>query len=188
MKGLQEDRNAESLPAEDRLVLTVAAFQFLLHMGCVFAGRDLRMLMPHSVSFLHDLMLIMAIYLLLAVAGRLSPARFRFTLRVGAIVCLFALALVLAGYPRFLREYLAFPVDIFATDAGSSKVFLNYVGLPAFWPVALAAVAGVFALVVPYRFRLRRRTLVVGGLFIVFVSLLSLVVPSPQPFLFSLRE
>lgn len=188
MKWLQEDKNTESLSAEARLVFIVAAFQFLLHLGCVFSGKDLRMLMPHLVSFLHDLMLITAVYLLFAVAGLKSPARFRFTLRIGAIVCLFALALVLAGYPRFLREYLAFPVNIFATDAGSSKVFLNYVGLPAFWPVALAAASGVFALVVPFRSLLGRRTLVFGGLFVILISLLSLAVPSPQPLLFSIRE
>jgi hypothetical protein len=188
MKLRREDKTTWSLPAEDRLVLIAAAFQFLLHMGCVLVEKDLRMFMPHLVSFLHDLMLIVAVYLLYAIARHFSPARFRFTLRIGAIVCFFALALVLASYPRFLRAYLAFPVNIFATDVGSSKVFLNYVGLPAFLPVALAAVTGVFALVVPFHLHFGRRTVVFGGVFIVLISLLSLVGPSPQPFLFSIQE
>jgi hypothetical protein len=126
LKLHREDKNNVSLSAEARLVLISAAFQFLLHMGCVFAEKDLRVLMPHLVSFLHDLLLILVVSLPFAVVRRLSPARFGFTLRIGAITCLFALILFLASYPRFLRAYLAFPVNIFATDAGSSRVFLKY--------------------------------------------------------------
>jgi hypothetical protein len=183
-----EDGAYWDLHGEGRLVLIAAVFQCLLHMGCVVVEKDLRTLMPHLVSFLHDLMLIVAVSLLFAVAGRLSPARFRFTLRIGATSCLLALMLILASYPRFLRAYLAFPVNIFATDAGSSRVFLDYVGLAAFWPIALAAIAGVFALVVPFQFRVVRRTWVVTGFLIILVSLLSLFTPSPQPFLFSMQQ
>lgn len=177
-----------NISREGRLFLIITAYQLVLHFGYFVVERDPRMLMPHVVAFLHDLLLIFAVSLAFAVAVRVFPGRARSALNITAITCLFGLGLLLASYPRFLRAYLAFPVNIIATEWGTGGVFLNYVGVAALWPIALAAVAESIVLVIPLRVHLSARMCTVGGLVIGLVAVLSLFIPSPQPFVYSLQQ
>ena len=145
--------------------------------------------MPHAVAFLHDLLLIFAAFLGFVVAGHVFPARMRPALKITAITCLFGLGILLASYPRFLREYLAFPVNIMATNLGSMGVFLKeYAGLAALWPITLAVAAGSIALVAPLRVHLSARMCMVGGSILALIAVLTLPRLSPQPFVYSLQQ
>jgi hypothetical protein len=186
-QGNQTSSNLED--REGRLILVFSAFQLLLHLGYFVVQTDPRMLMPHAVAFLHDLLLIFAVFFGFAVASRVFPAPLRPTLKIMAIICLFGLGLLLASYPHFLREYLAFPVNIIGTDLGSARVFLKeYAGVAALWPIAFAVVAGSIALVVPLRVHLSARMYMVGGLVLGLVAVLTLPRLSPQPFVYSLQK
>jgi hypothetical protein len=186
-QGKQTSSNSED--RKGRLLLVFSAFQLLLHLGYFIVQRDPRMLMPHAVAFLHDLLLIFAVFFGFAVTGRVFPARLRPALKITAITCLFGLGLLLASYPRFLREYLAFPVNIMATNLGSAGVFFKeYAGVAALWPIALAVAAGSIALVTPLRVHLSAWMCMVGGSILALVAVLTLPRLSPQPFVYSLQQ
>jgi hypothetical protein len=67
-------------------------------------------------------------------------------LRVSSRIVLFAAGVLLSIYPRFLTEFLAFPVYIFRADVGSARFFVtDYLGWQSLLPAGVSFVCGVSA-------------------------------------------
>jgi len=172
-----------------RLFLTFAVLQLALHMGSLIFAKDPRMLMPHAVAYLHDLLLLALLCFGSITLCRLVSLRVRPSCRILAISGLFGLGLLLAIYPLFLREYLAFPVNLFSTDTATAGVFFSeYLGIAALWPVAVALTLGIVSLFVPFRISLPRFAHLIIFSFLVIVAALTLPRLSPQPFVYSLQQ
>jgi len=173
-----------------RLFLAFVALQLFLHLGSYFSAKDPRMLMPHAVAYLHDLFLLTVLWFGSVTVCRLIPVRVRFSCRTLALIGLFGLGILLASYPLFLREYLAFPINVFATDTATAEVFLReYLGIASLWPVAIAVSLGIASLLAPFRIsqpRLAARLIVFPLL--VIATALTLPRSSPQPFVYSLQQ
>lgn len=102
---------------------------------------------------------------------------------------MFGLGLLLASYPLFLREYLAFPVNIFATDTATVRVFvLEYLGIASLWPVAVALALGIASLLVPFRISLPRLACRIVLSLIIIAAAITMPRSSPQPFVYSLQQ
>ena len=171
-----------------RVVFGFVVFQLILHIGCLLWQRDLRMVMPHLVAWLHDGVLLFAVWGLFILLRRLLPQKADRVLNIVALVFSFGLVFLLAVYPAVLREFLAFPRNIFAVTGGTVGIFLrNYLG---FWGLCsgFAAVAvGVAVL------RWRKKIPIPRWLHLcVFLPLgICAVVTlprSPNPIVFSLGE
>jgi hypothetical protein len=172
-----------------RLLPVFAIWQLVLHVLLCLESGDPRLWMPHAVAYLHDLVLLTAWFAGAGLVCHLAPSRRRAACEYVAAAGLFGIGVALAGYPRFLREYLAFPLDLFAADAGSAGVLLrDYLGLGSLWPAAVAAGLGVTALAAPVQLPLPRR--VHWGIYIPMLVLggAALVCPSPQPFVYSVQQ
>ena len=176
------DRWANLIPA-------FAILQMALHLGHFLVAKDPRMFMPHAVACLQDLLLLAMLLVGFGTACRLIPPQIRPYGRVVALVAIFGFGLLLASYPLLLREYLAFPVNVFATDTDTAGVvLLEYLGLSSLWPAAVAAVLGITSLIVPFKISFPRLAGLVVYAFLVIVAFLTLPQSSPQPFVYSLQQ
>lgn len=170
------------------LFVVLGVFQGSLHLFFVLSSRDPRILVPTSVSWLHDL-LILSVYCMAASTATqwLPRAVQRPTAAIGA-AGLLVLAGLLAFYPSTLRQLLVFPVNLFESDLTAGKqVILEYLGLAAMIPVLMAMVLTAAAMMFKKRLSLPRTVRVTGLLGIILLSMLFLRRPSPQPLLYSLQ-
>jgi hypothetical protein len=173
---------------ETRLILAFAALQLVLHLWqCVESG-DPRLWPPHAVAYLHDLLLLGALLMVAWVVRRFTPHRLRPGGEIFSVAILLIAGALLAIYPQLLREYLAFPVNVFAAGGGSARVLLTeYLGLWRLWPSGVALVIAAAVLVAPVRLPEWRRTRHVFWISVVALGIVTLP-RSPHPFLHSLKE
>ncbi|MFH2121636.1 MAG: sulfatase-like hydrolase/transferase [Pseudomonadota bacterium] len=172
-----------------RLFIVIVVLQLALHLGSFISAKDPRLLMPHVVACLQDLLLLTLFWIGSLAVCRLIPVRIRFFCRVLVLSSLVGLGLLLASYPLFLRDYLAFPVNVLATDTASAKVFvLEYLGIASLWPVAVALALGIASLLVPFRISLPRLASRIVLSLIVIAAAITLPRSSPQPFVYSLQQ
>jgi len=145
--------------------------------------------MPHVVAYLQDVILLAGWYAGVAAIGHLFHGRTRIVMQYSATIGLFGIGVGLASYPRFLREYLVFPVNIFAADSGSAWVLIKeYLGLSSLWPVAVACVLGMAVIAISVQTRWPRRVSVLTYVIIVGFVAASLALPSPHPFVHSVQQ
>jgi hypothetical protein len=98
-----------------RMFLTFVVLQLALHLGSFISAKDPRLLMPHVVACLQDLLLLTLLWFGYITACRLVSVRVRSS-----------------------------PVNIFATDTATVRVFvLEYLGIASLWPVAVALALGI---------------------------------------------
>lgn len=172
---------------EQRLCAALATLQLGLHAWQALAARDPRLWVPHAVAAAGDLAILGAIVAAAAVARRGLPDRLRPVVARGAISGLLIAGALLAVYPALLREYLAFPVDLFATDGASARVLVTeYLGVSRLWPAALALVVGSAALALPLRLPVVGRSRFVLWAIALAVAIATLP-RSPNPLLYSLQ-
>lgn len=171
------------------LALVIAAGQLLLHGGQFLSSRDPRLLVPHAVAFLSDLLLIFLVSLLIGAGLKLAPLnRGQAAGRLGAGV-LVAVGMLLSAYPLILREFLTFPANLFVADMASTRVLLTeYLGIRRFWPVLATGLLGAVALRLPAGFLPRGRWPVWVGLFAGLIALTTVAQTSPHPLIYSLQE
>jgi len=187
----QEHHSADAnlIDRGTRLFLAFVVLQLSLHLGSFISAKDPRLLMPHVVACMQDLLLLALLWIGSFTVGRLIPAQIRLFCRILALCSLVGLGLLLASYPLFLREYLAFPVNIFATDTATARVFvLEYLGIASLWPVAVALALGIASLLVPFRISLPRFACWIILSLIVIAAAITLPRSSPQPFVYSLQQ
>lgn len=172
-----------------RLFLAFVALQLALHLGSYLSAIDPRILMPHAVAYLHDLLLFTVLWFGSINVCRLISSRVRSFCWTLALIGMFGLGLLLASYPLFLREYLAFPINVFATDIATAGVFFReYLGIASLWPVAVALALGIASIVVPFRISLPRLARLIVFPLLVITTAITLFRSSPQPFVYSLQQ
>lgn len=190
MEKIGREPHAQSPALQlERLILMLACYQIFLHGYFVIEAQDPRLLLPHLIAGIHD----MALLGLLSVAGllllRWTPLRIKaitsVCLRVGCVLC----GMALASYPRFLREYLVFPVNLFEADIQTTTVLVSdYLGAAALWPVLFALLFGLGSMFLKSRVRLPRKLALLLPGFVLIITALTLQRPSPHPLLFSLQQ
>jgi hypothetical protein len=173
---------------EARLVLCFALLQFIFHLWQCAASADPRLWPPHAVAFLQDLLLLGAMLLCIKVLLRFTPERLNTIIKNIAIILLLITGALLAIYPQFLREYIAFPVNIFNADIGSSRALLiEYLGISRLWPSLIALVAGVITILIPFRLPAWKRANMI--FWVVVAALGAFTLPrSPNPWTYSLAQ
>lgn len=173
---------------ETRLILAFSASQLVLHLWQCIESGDPRLWLPHAVAYLHDLLLLGALLMVAWVVRRFTPHRLRPGGEIFSVAILLIAGALLAIYPQLLREYLAFPVNVFATDRASARVLLTeYLGLWRLWPAGIAFVIAAAMLVAPVRLPEWRRARLLLWTIVVALGIVTLP-RSPNPFLHSLKE
>ena len=181
-------RASASTPFADleRTALALGLVQLLLHLAFTLASNDPRILVPHLVSWIQDLVLLSLAVLLAVGLGSISGPSWGSRVMAAAWCALLALGALLAVYPRMLQSSLAFPVNLFNTDLGAATVFLrDYAGLRALWPAAMALCAGCVAPRLTF-LRLPHGPIVLGILLVLAIP--TLIPQAPNPIVFSIQD
>ncbi len=177
---------AETDDALYRLFSVLCFWQLALHLLACAIDGDPRLLMPHLVAWLHDLLLFSLIAGSGAAVGRLVPEK-QSSISVITRVILAASGMLLALYPQTLREYLSFPANIFLSDSSSIGVTLfEYLGIRRLWPLPGTLMLFAVARYLP----LKRITLRAGLLALspVILAGLATLPGTPHPVMFSLIQ
>ncbi|MEW6087620.1 MAG: hypothetical protein AB1498_04890 [bacterium] len=202
----------------EKLFFLSVFYQLLLHVYFSFISRDPRLFIPHVVSYLHDIALLGIITAFDYLAAAVSPEKFKQTVNKAGQVFIIIVGILLAGYPKILREYLAFPVNIFESDLGSAKTLISdYMGATALLPAIIALILSVLVLFTPLEntgnnfdsvlykvstenkgnsltgfipkgLRISNKIKITVLIIVLIIFAFSLKRPSPQPFVFSLQK
>ena len=173
---------------DQRVALALAFLQGLLHTIAWSRSVDPRLIGPHLVALLHDLLILASVVMGSRLLRRALPAGAqRVAVRL-SIVSLIAVGMLLAIYPQLLREYLAFPVNLFGASAGSVQVMVReYLGIGRLWPVL--AVVSVSALALCWSPRAWRRTrTAMAASAIVLTAVVFTLPQSPNPWVLSIQQ
>lgn len=133
-----------------RLIATISVVQLALHLYTAFESRDPRLFLPHLVAWSHGLLILSILVFASSRAIALFPSRFRNRAELVTLTIIALALLPLSLYPQMLREYLSFPVNLFAaTPASASSMLTKYLGLSRLMPIAFAATSVLAALLMP---------------------------------------
>ncbi len=164
-------------------------YQLLLHAHFSLVSNDPRLLIPHVIAYLHDITLLGIVTAVGYFATAVSPTGFRQTVNKAGSVFITIVGILLASYPKILREYLAFPVNIFESDLGSAKILISdYLGITALLPALIALILFVLVLFISKDLRISNKIKLTGLIIILITFAFTLKGPSPQPFVFSLQK
>ena len=172
-----------------KLFFLYVLYQLLLHAYFSLASHDPRLLIPHVIAYLQDIALLGIVTAIGYFATAVSPKGLRQTVNKAGLVFIAIVGILLASYPKILREYLAFPVNIFESDLGSVKVLISdYLGITVLLPPLIALILSALVLFIPKDLRLSNKVKLIGLIIILIVFAFTLHRPSPQPFVFSLQK
>lgn len=164
-------------------------YQLLLHAFFTLQSNDPRMLMPHVIAYLHDIAILGIVAAIGYFATAVSPTGIRQTVNKAGSVLIAVAGILLAGYPKILREYLVFPVNIFESDLGSAKFLISdYLGITALLPILIALILFVSAIFISINLRISNKIKLTGLIIILISFAFTLQRPSPQPYVFSLQK
>ncbi len=179
-------QSAENGNAVPWLLTVLCIWQLVLHLIASVSSGDMRLMLPHLVAWLQDLLLFGFVAGAGYAAGFFMPEkRNRVNLAVKIILTL--TGMLLALYPQTLREYLSFPVNIFSSDGSSIRIVLfEYLGPRRLWP----ALATAFMAAVALRITVRRISWDIVGIVLLPVLTIGLSTLSrtPNPVINSLKE
>lgn len=171
------------------LVLLFVGYQLLLHIYFALTSNDPRLFMPASIAFVHDLAILGITTAIGYLAKSVSPIRLKKSIDKIFSIILIIVGVLLAGYPKILREYLVFPVNIFDSDLSSAEVLISdYLGVIAFVPPLIALILGVVVLFINKELRISKKIKIIGLIIILIISGFTFQRPSPQPFVYSLQK
>jgi len=124
-----------------KLFILFSVYQFTLHLYFVSSANDPRLILPTSIAFIHDLAILAIVtsigYLLVSI----SSIQFKSISNTTSAIILIITGILLSVYPKILREYLVFPVNIFDSDINSAKTLVfDYLGIAALLPCLIALV------------------------------------------------
>lgn len=174
-----------------RVFIALVFVQFLLHLFTAFSSHDPRLLPPHLVAWLHDTLVLSALFVLSWLYLRLLPSRVRPVGDSLAAAMLAVAGVLLSLYPQMLREFLSFPVNLFGGNAASAGILIcDYLGFdrlaPALFSVT-AAITSLFVPPLPTKHKWPSRLAIVAlGLLLAAGAVT--VLRSPQPVVSSLNE
>ncbi len=172
-----------------KLFFVYVLYQLLLHAYFSLASHDPRLLIPHAVAYLQDIALLGIVTAIGYFATAVSPTRFRQTVNKAGLAFIVIVGILLASYPKILREYLAFPINIFESDLGSAKILISdYLGITALLPALIVLIFTVLVLFISKELRISNKIKLTGLIIILVIFALSLQRSSPQPFVFSLQK
>jgi len=144
---------------------------------------------PTSVAFLHDLTVLATVTAVGHVVMTFSSEKFKGIASRILLILIIITGVFLSAYPKLLREYLVFPVNMFESDAGSTKTLLiDYLGLSSFAPCFIAFILGLIPLRLNSRIPISNKVKLSGLILILLVFGFTLQRPSPQPFVYSLQK
>ncbi len=173
-----------------RPIVALSLSLLCLHAWYAFAVRSERLLLPHFVSWIQDVCLLVLLgvilHLTMRVKQNLSHRNHLPRIISRAILLLFAV--ILSSYPSQLASFLAFPVNVFRVDGQTAKFFFTqYLGISALLPsIVFLMVTLALYRMLPKSFvrkQMRFVVLVLGVL-----GILSLGHSAPQPFVFGLQK
>lgn len=173
------------------LFAALSLAQILWHLYAAVESTDPRLLLPHLVAWLQDLLLLSLVLGAAKGIGLLLPRNLKQAWHLIELLLLLATGVSLALYPQMLREYLAFPVNLFAGGSGSAWVLLSqYLGSSRLLPAAVSCIVGLTAIFMPSMIELptwcRRISFAFWGC-LLFIGVLTLP-RSPHPVVNSLRD
>lgn len=172
-----------------KLFFLYVLYQLLLHAYFSFVSNDPRLLIPHVIAYLHDIALLGIATAIGYFATAVSPIGFKKTVNKSGSVFIAIVGILSASYPKILREYLAFPVNIFDADLGSAKILISdYLGITALLPALIALTLSVLVFFISINLRISNKIKLTGLIIILIIFAFTLQRPSPQPFVFSLQK
>jgi len=174
-----------------RLIATFAIVQLALHLYTVVESPDPRLFLPHFIAWSHDLLILSILFFVFSRAIALFPSRFRNCAELMTLPIIALALLPLTLYPRMLREYLSFPVNLFtATPASASAMLTKYLGLSKLMPVAFAVASALVALLMlPFPSWSKKGKLLFTVFRGILLTVAILTLPrSPHPVVNSLKE
>ena len=96
--------------------------------------------------------------------------------------------MLLSLYPKLVREYLVFPVNIFDADTDSAGTLLfDYLGLSSLLPCVIALVLGLIVVRFDFQLPASGKAKLIVLIVILLLFSFTLQRPSPQPLIYSLQ-
>lgn len=186
MKKESSKNDGKTFP---KLVLAFIIYQLTLHFYFLLAAKDPKLLPPTLIAFLHDSILLAVLGGIFQLANAVIVRKYKnFPEKMfpGLIV---VTGMLFALYPKLLREYLVFPVNIFESDFSSAETLLSdYLGLSAIMPSLIALVIGILIYNLPFQIIIQKKLKIVISVLSLIVLALTIQQPSPQPFLYSIQK
>lgn len=178
--------------SSDRLIklfLLFSIYQLTLHLYFALSAKDPRLILPTSIAFSHDLGLLAIVTASGYLITSISPIQFKSIANKIFSVILIITGFLLSTYPKILREYLVFPVNIFDSDFNSAETLVSdYLGIAALVPSLTALILGVIVYHTKKELRISRTIKIAGFILILLFLGFTMQRPSPQPFIYSLQK
>ncbi|MEW6702775.1 MAG: hypothetical protein AB1298_08645 [Bacteroidota bacterium] len=163
------NKNHQTINERDKitkLFLLFTTYQLALHIYFSLSARDPRLFVPTVIAFIHDAVLLSIIAAIGNLLFILIPQKIKKVFHRTFLTCFIIIGALFASYPKILREYLAFPVNIFDADFSSAKVLVSdYLGITALLPSLIAFILGVSVIFLKARIRIPNKIKVAGFLF-----------------------
>ncbi len=173
-----------------RPIVALSLSLLFLHAWYAFAVRSERLLVPHFVSWIQDvcLLVLLAVTMHLTIRIKQKLSHHNHLPHIIPRAILLLVAVILSSYPSQLASFLAFPVNVFRVDGKTAKFFFTeYLGLSALLPPLLFVVLALALYrMLPKSFALKKMRFV--ALTFAVLGILSLGRSSPQPFVFGLQN
>lgn len=164
-------------------------YQFTLHLYFALSANDPRVILPTSIAFFHDLALLAIVTAIGYLITSVSSIKFKSIANKTSGVVLIIAGVLLSAYPKILREYLVFPINIFDSDISSAETLVfDYLGFAALLPCLIALILGVIVFRLNKELRIANRIKIFGFIIILLILGFTLQRPSPQPFIYSLQK
>jgi hypothetical protein len=172
------------------LFVGFSIFQFLFHIFCLITTKDPKVLIPTVIAFSHDLFLLMIYYFLSLLIIKFSPISIRNIIKKISVAGFITIAGLLAFYPKMLREFLIFPVNIFESDMSVAKTTaIEYLGISSFIPVLITIILGLYlAYFFKKELKISLKCKSIIFIIIFLVSVFFLQKSSPNPIIYGLQN
>lgn len=171
------------------LFLLFTVYQFLLHLFFGLKANDPRLILPTLIAFLHDIAILGSITIIGKTVSSLVLSKFKNSVNQVFNILLILCGVLLSFYPKMLREYLVFPVNIFDADLSSTETLLtDYLGLSAIIPSLIALILGIVVLMKNVKLRSSKKTNIAVTVIIVLILGFTLQKPSPHPIMYSIQK
>jgi hypothetical protein len=181
--------NVKAKDSLTKLFFLYVLYQLILHAYFALSLIEKRIFLPTALAFFQDISILGITAAIGHGVKSVSSPKLKKTVDVLFSIILIMVGIALASYPRILREYLTYSVNIFDSDLNSAQVFISdYLGIDAFLPSLIALFIGVAVLCFKKQIHISKK---VKLSFITIVALgfsFSLMSSSPNPFVYSIQQ